>query len=496
MSAGPALRGLLQRLSAPGAVAALARMVDGRLHSIEAPHAGAANLDFGALLADGEPVWTAAAGRRLPSAWVLLLGERPQLLATVRIAGTPWVLLAALAPNAAFGGSLCAAVRALAALWLEGAHARAEREQQQLATALVAALQTPVVFLGADAPAATFNPAAADLLGLAPHHGEAAGTIHALRELLRASGLPEVQRQALAHAGIDGASAEIEVEGRSLLVFSRRLLAPARGRLWQFQDVSALRQRERALYEGIRADTLARLAGGVAHQFNNLLTVLLGGAESIEADPSLPLAVRQSASGMLAAADRGAELVGQLLSYAARGPQPPVAIALDAELRGLLPLLRRSLDPRVRIEYAAGPGLDPDLVLLCERGQLADAVVNIALNAGQAMPAGGLLRIALEPMADAADGEVQVDPAGRLQWLRVSFSDTGVGMDADVLRHAREPFFTTRGMANARGLGLAVVDGFVRRCGGRMGLRSSPGGGCTVELCLPTQRTAPAPSSG
>jgi PAS domain S-box-containing protein len=231
------------------------------------------------------------------------------------------------------------------------------------------------------------------------------------------------------------------------------------------------------LRQAQKMEAIGRLTGGVAHDFNNLLAVVIGSAEALadalEARPEL----RQLAEVALNAAERGADLVGRLLAFARAQPLAPQAIDCESFFEGLVPMLVRALGGGVEIETVVGPGL----ACLADRSQLASAVLNLCINARDAMPGGG--RIVL--LAEAVAGEDHV---------ALSVEDEGEGMAPDVRARALEPFFTTKPEGQGSGLGLSMVHGFVAQSDGRLDIVSAPGCGTRVRMSLPAARGPGEPS--
>jgi signal transduction histidine kinase/CheY-like chemotaxis protein len=222
------------------------------------------------------------------------------------------------------------------------------------------------------------------------------------------------------------------------------------------------------LHEAQKLETLGQLTGGVAHDFNNLLTPVIGNLDMLRRrlgpnDPS-----QRSIDAALQAASRAATLVQRLLAFARRQDLQPRAVNIGALLDGMTDLVRRSLDPaiEVRIEHAAE--LPPARV---DPNQLELAILNLAINARDAMPRGGLLRISAEA------------EAGGFVVIRVE--DNGVGMDPQTLARAVEPFFSTKGVGKGTGLGLSMVHGLAAQLGGKLDLRSASGEGTTANIWLP-----------
>jgi PAS domain S-box-containing protein len=250
----------------------------------------------------------------------------------------------------------------------------------------------------------------------------------------------------------------------------------------RLRDQARLAEAERQLRQSQKIEAIGQLTGGVAHDFNNLLMVILGGLSMIERPGD---AARRSRilDGMRQAAERGASLSRQLLAFARRQPLKPEPIDLRTQLDGMRDLLDRALrgDVHVRTDLAE------DLwTVLVDPAELELVLLNLCVNARDAMPDGGTITIT----ARNAPGLVVRDKPG--DFVRLSVSDTGIGMSADVLAHVFEPFFTTKEVGKGSGLGLPQVYGFAEQSGGLVEIESAVGEGASVILSLPRTDLAPA----
>lgn len=254
-------------------------------------------------------------------------------------------------------------------------------------------------------------------------------------------------------------------------------------------DATESREMEARLQQSQRLEAIGRLTGGVAHDFNNLLTVIVGGLETLE--HGLPGHSELGATARMArlAADRGAALTNQLLAFSRRQPLEPKPTDVRRLLDGIRALLQRSLGERVVLEIAGGEAAHPALV---DRIQLESAVLNLCINARDAMPEGGRVRIDVADVRDSS-GPDGSDHAPPRDYVRVSVSDDGVGIAPDVLPRVFEPFFTTKEVGRGSGLGLSMVYGFVKQSNGFVRIDTAPGRGTTLELFLPR---APSDASG
>jgi signal transduction histidine kinase len=253
-------------------------------------------------------------------------------------------------------------------------------------------------------------------------------------------------------------------------------------------ETEARKQAEATLLQSQKMEAIGQLTGGVAHDFNNLLTIASGSLEMLGArisdERSLYL-LRNAQDAM----SRGARLTTSLLAFARKQILEPVLANLNSVIAEMDEMLRRSLGPSVEIRYAFASELWPVQIDL---GQIETALLNIAINARDAMPGGGILLFETANISDPLAEEV----ADR-DCVLVSVHDTGTGMSPDVVERAFEPFFTTKEVGRGTGLGLSMVFGVVRQSGGAVHLRSELGKGTTVLIYLPraTEATLPAARS-
>lgn len=247
-------------------------------------------------------------------------------------------------------------------------------------------------------------------------------------------------------------------------------------------------ERREAAEEGLRnaqrLEALGQLTGGVAHDFNNLLTAILGTARALERDlgPRADGRSLRLIGAIVAAVQRGARLNASLLAFARRQPLMLATVDTNALLRDFLPLLRRAMDETIAVELALDNSVP---ACLADAGQLEAALLNLAINARDAMPCGGTIRIAtrrawLQAQALAGNPDARPGP-----YVAIEIRDTGQGMAPEVLDRAFEPFFTTKPVGQGTGLGLSQVFGFMRQIGGHVAIQSAPGQGTAVVLYLP-----------
>lgn len=236
---------------------------------------------------------------------------------------------------------------------------------------------------------------------------------------------------------------------------------------------------EAALRQAQKLEAIGQLTGGISHDFNNLLTVVTGNlALAIARTGDVPaiLPLLQSA---LQAAERGAALIQRLLAFARKERLDPRPVDLKRLVAGIEELLRRTLGDQVEIAITADASLAPASV---DANQLELAILNLTINARDAMPNGGILRIGLQNRRTGRESPSDLSPG---DYVVVSISDTGTGMDEATLARAFEPFFTTKEIGSGSGLGLPMVQSFAAQSGGAARIRSKPGEGTAVELWLP-----------
>ncbi len=262
----------------------------------------------------------------------------------------------------------------------------------------------------------------------------------------------------------------------------RRTPTPEAGFVLTISDMTKRAQAEAVLREAQKMQAIGQLTGGIAHDFNNLLTVILGNMELARSRLGRDDPLQARIERATWAAQRGATLTSQLLAFARKQPLTPAPVDLAATVPVMVPLLRRTLGEHIDVRYVETAGLWP---AMADAAQLENAVLNLALNARDAMPGGGRLTIELaNKVLDEAYAQRHAEvTAGDYTMLAVS--DTGCGMTPDVLARVFEPFFTTKPDGKGTGLGLPMVFGFVKQSGGHVNIYSEPNEGTTVRLYLP-----------
>ncbi|HEU4524482.1 MAG TPA: ATP-binding protein [Gemmatimonadales bacterium] len=268
-----------------------------------------------------------------------------------------------------------------------------------------------------------------------------------------------------------------------------------------FRDITERRRFEERLQQAQRMDAVGRLAGGVAHEVNNQMTVVLGAASFLLRRTDLPDWARADVEQIRRAAERSGDITGQLLAFGRRQLLRPEPVDLNDVISGMETLLRRTVGSPVRLELDLAPDLSHATV---DQGQISQALLNLVLNARDAMPDGGVLRVATEEVelrpGNDVDGGSEAVP-GPYVLLRVS--DSGIGIDPAVVGRIFEPFFTTKAFGQGTGLGLAMVYGMVRQSDGYITVTSNQGHGTTFTIYLPrhassavTEPAAQAPERG
>jgi PAS domain S-box-containing protein len=290
--------------------------------------------------------------------------------------------------------------------------------------------------------------------------------------LLREGALKEAEYRLVTKSGtaldvLMSGRVERDAEGRFLYV------------LGGVVDVTARKRAEEALRQAQKIEAVGHLTGGVAHDFNNLLAVVLGNLDLLRRklpdDPKLSRLVDNAIQG----AQRGAALTQRMLAFARRQDLTPEPVDLPDLVKGMTDLLQRSIGPMVRIETRFPLGLPCAHV---DANQLELALLNLVVNARDAMPEGGMITIAAQEQSLGLDHASGLAPG---RYVCMSVTDTGHGMDEGTVARAMEPFFTTKGVGKGTGLGLSMVHGLAAQSGGRLVLKSRRGQGTTAEIWLP-----------
>ncbi len=358
----------------------------------------------------------------------------------------------------------------------------------------------PVAILvhDADGRCVGANRAARDLAGTEPEGRP--GGMDGLLQPVGGAGTDGTARE----DGVD-ATEEREVErpdGRRMWVAVREVKL-AGGQVLRFcQDITErihaeeeLRAANERLAQAEKMEAVGRLAGGVAHDFNNILTAIYGYSDMLRKSMDPRGAEHDFVTEIRRAAARAASLTQQLLAFSRRQEHLPRQVDVNALLRNLKPMLERLIGEHVQVGLQLADGL---WEVLADPARLEQALVNLAVNGRDAMPHGGSLTVrtanavmngsspeARAPVGAAPDGSAEIAPG---EYVTVTVTDTGVGMDARTQSHLFEPFFTTKDVGKGTGLGLATVYGIVKQSGGSIRFRSEPGRGTAFTLYLPRTR--------
>jgi signal transduction histidine kinase len=250
-------------------------------------------------------------------------------------------------------------------------------------------------------------------------------------------------------------------------------------------DVTDRKEADAQLAQAHKMDAIGQLTGGVAHDFNNLLTPIVGSLDLLRRRHKDDERTQRMIGGALQAAERAATLTQRLLAFARRQVLQPRAVDTGALIDGLVDLIRRSLGPSIAVvldvpRHLSSARVDPN--------QLELALLNLAINARDAMPGGGRLTLSVSEVVVDARNAIGL---GAGSYVRLISADTGIGMDRATLARATEPFFSTKGIGKGTGLGLSMVHGLAAQSGGTLRLTSEPGTGTSVELWLPATEEAP-----
>lgn len=251
-------------------------------------------------------------------------------------------------------------------------------------------------------------------------------------------------------------------------------------------DITEQKAHQAALIQAQKMEAVGQLTGGLAHDFNNLLSIIIGNLSLLDERMPAHDPAGEFVTPALHAARRGAELIKRLLTFSRRQTLEPTAVEVGSLVRNMMQLLTRSLPENIPIHTSIP---DAPIHVFADPHQLENALLNLALNARDAMPTGGELRITIAGRAIPESLATRVElPAG--DYVQVDVSDTGTGIEPENLSKVFEPFFTTKDFGRGSGLGLSMVYGFVRQSGGNIRIRSTPGRGSTVTFVLP-KSTAP-----
>jgi PAS domain S-box-containing protein len=387
---------------------------------------------------------------------------------------------------------------AAAPLFLTYKMYRAGKESDARQGAILEAAHDAIMTMDHQLNIREFNPAAEQMFGyqrldilgrnveLLLPPSDRAQYVSALNEYMTTGAGPLAGRQ-LELKGVRSDGAEFPLE-----LTVARLGQESRAVLTGFaRDITERRALEEQLRQSQKLEAIGRLAGGVAHDFNNILMSIMGSADLLLMQLAPGDAAREEATEIKLAVDRGAGLTRQLLAFSRRQATRPRLFALGDIVRGMDTMLRRLIGPEIDFEIICPA--EP-LKVVADSGQTEQVLMNLVVNARDAMPEGGRLTVRLDEVEldEAAAVALVEGKAGR--YARLSVSDTGTGIDEQTRAKLFEPFFTTKEQGKGTGLGLSIVYGIVKQSGGHITVASEPGHGATFCIYLPIAKTPePAP---
>jgi PAS domain S-box-containing protein len=313
------------------------------------------------------------------------------------------------------------------------------------------------------------------------------------RNVIEVTGLHRSGRAIPLELAIAGFPGE---RGHAVSAFVRDVSERKRAQLLEADRSRALEEARTALHHAQKLESVGKLTGGIAHDFNNVLHIIGGNVQLLQLLSGHDERVKKRLVSVQDAVDRGAKLSSQLLAFARKQPLQPLAVNARRVLHNMDDLLQRAIGEQITISVASEPGLWNSLA---DPGHLENVILNLAINARDAMPAGGALNIDLRNVTlrgDQAPGWIDAIPG---DYVRLAVSDSGVGMPPEVMALAFEPFFTTKPVGQGTGLGLSMAYGFVKQSDGHIHIESEAGQGTTVVIHLPRSRApdddgpAPAP---
>jgi PAS domain S-box-containing protein len=374
---------------------------------------------------------------------------------------------------------------------------RGGRESEARQGAILEAAHDAIITMDQQLNIREFNPAAEQMFGYATLDilgrnveillpaSDRAAQVGALNQYMTTGGGPLAGRQ-VELRGLRADGREFPVE-----LTVARIGADSRAVLTGFvRDITERRALEEQLRQSQKLEAIGRLAGGVAHDFNNILMSIMGAADLLLMQLPPSDGARDEASEIKQSVDRGAGLTRQLLAFSRRQATRPRLFALGDVVNGMDTMLRRLIGPEIEFEIQTTP---ERLHIVADSGQIEQVVLNLVVNARDAMPEGGRVTVRVE--------DVEIDEAGALafvegragRYARLSVADTGTGIDEATRAKLFEPFFTTKEQGKGTGLGLSIVYGIVKQSGGYITVNSEPGRGATFLIYFPIVN-APEPA--
>ncbi|MDD5304583.1 MAG: response regulator [Elusimicrobia bacterium] len=305
-----------------------------------------------------------------------------------------------------------------------------------------------------------------------------------LRNLLT---LPRVRHDDLPLTAKDGSRRDVEFSGNACAADGGKVIQCG------VRDISERKRLQAQLFQAQKMETVGMLAGGIAHDFNNILMAIMGSCDFLRAGFTRTDPRRGDVADIEASAERAAALTRQLLLFSRKLAAQPVALDLNELIRNLQKMLRRLIGEDIELVSSLCP--EPVIVRV-DPGQMEQVIMNLSVNAREAMPKGGRLILKTEVLKGGAGCLPRCRPAGTPDCVSLEVTDTGCGMPPEVLAHLFEPFFTTRPVGKGTGLGLSTVYGIVSHAEGDVAARSVLGQGSTFTLCLPMAGAAPLPGTG
>ncbi len=292
--------------------------------------------------------------------------------------------------------------------------------------------------------------------------------------------------QALISGTLDLECAIVRADGATRCIVSKGRVRYDKGQAvgiaGVISDVTDRKEADAQLAQAHKMDAIGQLTGGVAHDFNNLLTPIVGSLDMVRRRHKDDERTQKMLAGAIQAAERAATLTQRLLAFARRQALQPKAVDVAALIDGIVDLIRRSLGPTIDVVLDVPSNLPSARI---DPNQLELALLNLAINARDAMPGGGCLTLAARLVETDGVHALGLSPG---RYIQLSAIDTGTGMDAATLARATEPFFSTKGVGKGTGLGLSMIHGLAAQSGGTLNLTSAPGKGTSVEIWLPATR--------